>query len=135
MKARKVYFMETRLAGGQYYDLADVWDKLKIGTHLLLERDENNPYDHDAVSVYYTDPESDERYALGFLPRGDNESIATFLNAGWASLFDCVISSLDAEAHYEHRVKLAIRINRKPGAKVTDTYPADDDSLVSEDKL
>lgn len=38
MKARNQYFMETHLAGRQYYDADLVWDELKVGTPLTFER-------------------------------------------------------------------------------------------------
>lgn len=39
MVAKKLYFMDCHLAGRQYHDADEVWDKLKVGTVLKLERD------------------------------------------------------------------------------------------------
>lgn len=51
MKAKKLYFKETHLAGRQYHDCDEVFDELKVGTLLRLERDLDNRFDHNAVAV------------------------------------------------------------------------------------
>ena len=37
--AKRLLFMECHLAGRQYHDVDEVWDRLKVGTKLRLERD------------------------------------------------------------------------------------------------
>ena len=37
--AKRLFFMECHLAGRQYHDVDEVWDRLKVGTKLRLERD------------------------------------------------------------------------------------------------
>ena len=53
MKARKLYFTDCHLAGRKYHDADEVWDELKMGTILQLERDLNNHHDPYAVAVLY----------------------------------------------------------------------------------
>ena len=50
MEAKKKFFMDCHLAGRKYHDADEVWDKLKVGTLLQLERDLDNRYDPDAVA-------------------------------------------------------------------------------------
>lgn len=67
MKAKKLFFKECHLAGRQYHDVDEVWDELKVGTCLRLERDLDNRYDKDAVAVIYDKEANGEReeYLLG----------------------------------------------------------------------
>lgn len=116
MKAKKLFFMECHLAGRQYHDVDEVWDRLKVGTKLRLERDMENRYDPNAVAVMY-DEEDEKRetetYLLGYLPSSENETVAQFVEMGWGECFSCTISKINPDAHYENQIRLTIRINRK----------------------
>ena len=43
MKAHQTFFMDCHLAGRKYYDADLVWDYLRVGQTLRLERDMQNP--------------------------------------------------------------------------------------------
>ncbi len=100
------------MAGRKYHDADEVWDKLKVGTLLQLERDLDNRYDPDAVAVIYNDTELDESFCIGYIPRTDNEVLATFLDMGWADAFECRISMVNEYAHFEHQIYLTVKIKR-----------------------
>ena len=75
MKKKKLFFKECHLAGRQYHDANEVWEELKVGTLLELQRDQENPYDKNAVAVVYSkvvDNNEKEEYLLGYLPRTSN---------------------------------------------------------------
>ena len=112
MVAKKLYFMDCHLAGRQYHDADEVWDKLKVGTVLKLERDLDNRHDRDAVAVAYHNEEDGEDYTIGYIPRADNETIASILEMGWADIFECRISRINETTHPENQVHLTIRIVR-----------------------
>lgn len=116
MKAKKLFYKECHLAGRMYYDVNEVWDELKIGTLLQLVRDADNHYDPRAVAVMYKRPATEEQEAetfiLGYIPHNDNELLAGFLDMGWEQLFECRISSLKPDAHYESQIRLTLRIRR-----------------------
>jgi len=115
MKAKKLYFMECHLAGRQYHDADEVFNRLKVGTKVRLVRDEDNKYDKDAVAVVfdrtYDDGEKEE-FLLGYIPRSNNEQIAQLIDMGWGEMFECRISWIRPEAHYEEQIHLTIRIKR-----------------------
>lgn len=70
MKRKKIFFKECHLAGRQYHDANEVWEELKVGTLLELQRDQENPYDKNAVAVVYSkvvDNNEKEEYLLGYL--------------------------------------------------------------------
>ena len=111
MVTKKLYFMDCHLAGRKYYDADEVWEQLKVGTVVKLERDKENRTDANAVMVVYQD-QNGEDYKLGYIPRADNEAIASLLEMGWADIFECRISKLNTDAHPENQVHLTIRIKR-----------------------
>lgn len=112
MEAKKKFFMDCHLAGRKYHDADEVWNKLKVGTLLKLQRDLENRHDADAVEVIYHNDEDHENYRIGYIPREDNEAIAAFLEMGWTDIFECRISKLVPDAHPENQVHLTIKIKR-----------------------
>lgn len=42
MIAKKLFFMDCHLAGRKYHDADEVWNDLKVGTVLKLERDKED---------------------------------------------------------------------------------------------
>lgn len=113
MEAKKKFFMDCHLAGRKYHDADEVWDKLKVGTLLQLQREKDNGHDPDAVAVVYHNDEDNDDYRLGYIPREDNETIASILEMGWTDMFECRISKINEEAHPEYQVHLTIKIKRK----------------------
>ena len=112
MKAKKLFFKETHLAGRQYHDADEVWDELHVGTLLELERDLDNRYDKNAVAVKFYNGNDEEGYLLGYIPGEENEEIAQLLEMGWTNIFECRISKINPDAHYENQIRLTIRIKR-----------------------
>ncbi len=112
MEARKMYFIDCNLAGRQYHDADEVWDELKVGTVLRLERDKDNRHDPYAVAVMYKKGDEDEPYCIGYLPRKDNKTVAIILEMGWKDVFECRICKINEEAHSENQVGMTIKIKK-----------------------
>lgn len=51
METKKLYFMDCHLAGRMYHDADEVWEGLKVGTLVRLERELDNRHDPNAVMV------------------------------------------------------------------------------------
>ena len=108
MVTKKLFFMDCHLAGRKYHDADEVWNDLKVGTTLRLERDEKNRFDPYAVMVVFQKKDEDD--LLGYIPRGENETIANLLEMGWGNIFECRISKIDTEMHPERQIELVIKI-------------------------
>lgn len=115
MEAKKKYFMDCNLAGRKYHDVDEVWDQLKVGTVVRLVREADNRYDPNAIAIVYDDREQDEEFVLGYIPRDSNDQIAVLLDMGWTDIFECRISRIDPNAHYEQQITLTVKVkkNRK----------------------
>ena len=113
METKKKYYMECHLAGRKYYDADEVWDKLRVGTVVELERDLENKFDGNAVAVMYSDEEPEGPVCRGYIPREDNDTIAAFMDMGWGDIFECRISRVNAEAYSEQQIYLTIKIKRR----------------------
>ena len=108
MIAKKLFFMDCHLAGRKYHDVDEVWDDLKVGTVLKLERDKENRFDPYAVMVVFK--KKDDEYLLGYIPRGENKTISNFIEMGWGNIFECRISKIDSEVHPERQIELVVKI-------------------------
>ena len=117
MKVMKKFYKECHLAARMYYDANEVWSDLKVGQELQLRREPDNSYDANAVQVIFTKPDENgefEEFVLGYIPRDENAELAAFLDLGWDEIFECRISSINEEAHYEQQIHVTIRIKRNP---------------------
>ena len=112
MKAHNAFYMDCHLAGRKFHDADLVWDYLRVGSELRLEREADNPHDPYAVQVVYN--KDGEDYLLGYIPRGENHDLSVILDMGWNEIFRCVIASINSEVHPESQIHLNISIRRKP---------------------
>ena len=113
MNKRKLYYLECNLAGRQYHEANDVWNELKVGTKLCLMRERDNRYDPNAIAVGYLDVESGYIYTLGYIPSKCNGDLVNFIDMGWGDIFECQISKISPEAHYESQIRITISIRNK----------------------
>lgn len=66
------------LAGFRYHAAAAVWEQLRVGDRLHLERERDNAHDANAVSVSW------RGHKLGYVPRHENAALAWGLDRGAA---------------------------------------------------
>ena len=115
MVKNKLFYMECHLAGTQYHDIIEVFNKLEVGTHLKLVRELDNRFDQNAVAVVYENELGNnevEDVLIGYIPRSDNSDLASFLEMGWGEMFECRICRIKPDAHYEQQIHLSIKIKR-----------------------
>ena len=72
----RIVVQSASLAGFRFHAAAEVWDELRVGDALELEREADNPHDANAVSLSWRGRK------LGYVPRRDNEVLAWSLDRG-----------------------------------------------------
>ncbi|MBO4737981.1 MAG: HIRAN domain-containing protein [Bacteroidales bacterium] len=100
------HLLNTHIAGFAYWDGAEAFASLQIGTILHLQREESNRFDAYAVAVYYNE------YKLGYLPRECNKEISKYLDMGYEDIYEVRVCRLNAAAHTEQQVEIVIKIRQ-----------------------
>ncbi len=104
MYERSRQFILSNVAGFSHWDGPFVASKLKPGTKLRLVSEPDNPYDPNAVAVYY------KKTKIGFVPRRLNSEIAQILYFGHAEVFQARVAAVNPNVDLEHQVTMEIRV-------------------------
>jgi len=72
----RLIVQSSALAGFRYHAAAEVWDQLRVGDALMMEREPDNPHDGNAVSLSWRGRK------LGYVPRRENAVLAWGLERG-----------------------------------------------------
>ena len=107
MYERSRNLLDCHIAGFTYYDGLDVINELKLGTQVKLKSEPDNPYDHDAVAIYYGDTK------LGYVPQAKNSFLSNLLYFGHGDVMEARINSRDLEANPERQFRIVIKIKDK----------------------
>lgn len=92
------------IAGFTFWDGCEAFAELKVGTPLHLVREEENKFDPYAVAIYYEDTK------LGFIPRGDNQLVAQFMDLCYNNIFEMRVQRICPDAHPEKQVCVILRL-------------------------
>ena len=103
----KRHLQNGNIAGFSYWDGAEAFEHLKIGTELRLVREENNQFDPYAVAIYY------QEYKLGFISRNCNHELSKYLDMGYGDIYDVRVNRLNPQAHPEEQVGYIIKIKAR----------------------
>jgi len=104
MYERSRHLMSCNIAGFTYYDGIDVINNLQPGTHVILKSEPENPYDPNAVSIYYNETK------LGYIPRAKNSYICDLLYFGHKDILEAKISSRNLDNHTEDQFHISVKI-------------------------
>lgn len=109
MYERSRNLLDCHIAGFTYYDGLEVIDHLTLGAVVTLKSEPENPYDPDAVAVYF------EERKLGYVPQAKNSYISQLLYFGYEDSIETRINSCDVAAHPERQFRIVIKLrdNRK----------------------
>ncbi len=91
------------IAGFQYWDGALVIDKLKVGTKLDMVPEFDNPYDPNAIAIYYKGTK------LGFMPKSEN-SIPALLAYYGHNVFKLRVLQVDKKADPWEQVRVGLYV-------------------------
>ncbi len=97
------HIQESPIAGFQYHQGETVWQLLRVGMPLALERETENRHDRKAVAVYWQGAQ------LGYVPRAENHAVSSMLDRGQP--VKARISALTPEASPWGRIQMDIYLD------------------------
>lgn len=98
------YLMDFHIAGFAYYDGLDVIEDLTLGKPVKLKCEPDNPYDPEAVALYYKDKK------IGYVPKDKNELLSKLLYFGHEQIFEARIQYINKETHPERQFRVVVKI-------------------------
>lgn len=98
------YLSDFSIAGFTYYDGLDVIDELTLGKEVEFRVEPSNPYDPEAVAIFYKD------IKLGYVPKNENSLISKFLYFGHTDLFQARIQYVNKGTHPEKQFRVTVQI-------------------------
>jgi hypothetical protein len=96
----RLLVQSSALAGFRFYEAAAVWDQMRVGDLLDLEREADNPHDAGAVAVSW------RGRRLGYVPRRQNAAVAWAIDRG--ELLRARISRLTEHPNPARRVEFEV---------------------------
>lgn len=99
-KQNKEHLANFHIAGFTYYDGAEAFSELQMGTELNIALDEENKYDARAVMLSYKD------WKLGYVPREHNRIFYKLLKVGLDQNIKIRVQGLDKSGHPESQVRV-----------------------------
>lgn len=124
---KRVLYKECQIAGITFHDLKEVWDELYEGAELALVRQKDNKYDKYAIAVALADDydgDSDDfdfDFILGYVPRTENQHLATMMDLGWAEAFECELSQVNGTNPYKGSLYMKIYMVSKDDVDVDES--------------
>ena len=91
------------IAGFTYWDGVEALAGVKIGSRLVLSCERDNPYDPEAVALYFGNAK------LGYIPKSKNKQISQFLFFGH-EIFEAFVCQIDLDEHPERQIRVAIKL-------------------------
>jgi len=104
MYERSRNILDCNIAGFIYYNGLNVIKKLELGTPVTLKAEPDNPYDPEAVAVYF------EETKLGYIPKARNSYISTLLYFGYGDIIEAAICGRNLEEHTENYFNIVVRL-------------------------
>jgi len=102
-RRKKEYLSHFTLAGFTYYDGVEVFNELKVGTLLEIQRETDNPYDPMAIMIFYND------YHLGYIPQEENAIFYKLLKVGINNI-ELRIQSIAPQEHPESQIRIVAHL-------------------------
>lgn len=95
---------DFHLAGFAFYDGLDVIGDLTHGTVVDLMAEPTNPYDSEAVALFY------QGKKLGYVPKHKNSFISRMLFYGHGDILEARIQSVDLTEHPERQFRVVVKL-------------------------
>ncbi|WP_071130296.1 HIRAN domain-containing protein [Enterococcus timonensis] len=98
------YLLDFHLAGFAYWDGTKVANELEIGSPLQLQIETSNPFDQEAVAIYFHDKK------IGYVPAQKNSWLFSLLFFGYGEFLEAEIQSVDLHQHPERQFRVVVRL-------------------------
>ena len=98
------HLVDFHIAGFAYYDGLDVVKELSLGQDVDLIHEPDNPYDPEAVVIFYKDKK------LGYVPKDKNSFLSTLLYFGHGNILEARIQSINLDGHPERQFRVVVKI-------------------------
>ncbi len=96
----RILVQSSPLAGFNYHQAPEVWQAMRVGDALRLEREPNNLHDARAISVQW------RGYKLGYVPRAQNAALAWAMDRGES--LDARVSRLQPHRDPRKRIEFEV---------------------------
>jgi HIRAN domain len=96
----RLLVQSSPLAGFNYHQAPEVWQAMRIGDALTLEREPDNVHDARAISVRW------RGHKLGYVPRAQNAALAWAMDRG--EYIDARVSRLRPDRNPRKRIEFEV---------------------------
>lgn len=96
--------IDSNVAGFSHWDGFTVLSKITPGAKLKLKAEFDNPYDSNAVAVYFKGTK------IGYVPRAQNFFVAQLIRFGHKDILEAYVTTVDLMAHPEQQVHMTIMV-------------------------
>jgi HIRAN domain len=98
----RILVQSSPLAGFNYHQAPEVWQDMRVGDALTLEREPDNVHDGNAISVQW------RGYKLGYVPRAQNAALAWAMDRG--ERLDARVSRLLRHRNPRKRIEFEVYV-------------------------
>jgi hypothetical protein len=98
----RILVQSSPLAGFNYHQATEVWQGMRIGDALKLEREPDNVHDARAISVQW------RGHKLGYVPRAQNAALAWAMDRGES--LDARVSRLQPHRNPRKRIEFEVYV-------------------------
>jgi hypothetical protein len=98
----RILVQSSLLAGFNYHQAPEVWQGMRIGDALKLEREPDNVHDAGAISVQW------RGHKLGYVPRAQNTALAWAMDRG--ERLDARVSRLQPHRNPRKRIEFEVYV-------------------------
>ena len=99
----RILVQSSPLAGFNYHQAPEVWEGMRIGDALKLEREPDNVHDARAISVQW------RGHKLGYVPRAQNAALAWAMDRG--ERLDARVSRLQPHRNPRKRIEFEVYVD------------------------
>jgi hypothetical protein len=99
----RLLVQSSPLAGFNYHQAPEVWQGMRVGDALELEREADNVHDGRAISVQW------RGHKLGYVPRAQNAALAWAMDRG--ETLDARVSRLQPHRNPRKRIEFEVYVD------------------------